>query len=98
MRRLIFAVIIVACGGGGGTNDAGTNDASSPDTGAAFGQNDAEFNVFFTDRQLSALQTAASMLGHLNEKKSLVYFASRSAKRASSASTSPVPLNPASAF
>lgn len=46
------------------------------DTGAAFGQNDAEFNIFFTDRQLAALQTAATMLGRLQEKKSLVYFAS----------------------
>ncbi|MBL8229514.1 MAG: VWA domain-containing protein [Bryobacterales bacterium] len=51
-------------------------DPSRPDTGAAFGQNDAEFNIFFTDRQLAALQTAANMLGRLNEKKSLVYFAS----------------------
>ena len=51
-------------------------DTSKADTGAAFGQNDAEFNIFFTDRQLSALQTAAQMLGRLNEKKSLVYFAS----------------------
>lgn len=54
--------------------DAG--DASRSDTGAAFGQNDAEFNIFFTDRQLAALQTAAVMLGRLNEKKSLIYFAS----------------------
>ncbi|MBI2686542.1 MAG: VWA domain-containing protein [Acidobacteria bacterium] len=46
------------------------------DTGAAFGQNDSEFNIFFTDRQLAALQTAAVMLGRLQEKKSLVYFAS----------------------
>ena len=51
-------------------------DDSSADTGAAFGQNDAEFNIFFTDRELSALQTAASMLGKLNEKKALIYFAS----------------------
>src|SRR5208282_6582410 len=52
------------------------DDASSADTGAAFGQDDTEFNVFNTDRQLSALQTAAKMLGQLNEKKSLIYFAS----------------------
>lgn len=49
---------------------------SDADTGAAFGQNDAEFNLFNTDRQLSALQTAANMLGRLGEKKSLLYFAS----------------------
>ena len=51
------------------------DDASSSDVGAAFGQDDAEFNVFNTDRQLSALQTAAQMLGRVNEKKSLIYFA-----------------------
>jgi VWFA-related protein len=50
------------------------DDPSSADTGAAFGQDDSEFNVFNTDRQLSALQTAAQMLSHLNEKKSLIYF------------------------
>ena len=32
--------------------------------------------MFTTDRQLSALQTAVKMLGQLNEKKALVYFAS----------------------
>ena len=53
-----------------------TDDASSADTGAAFGQDDSEFNIFNTDRQLSALETAAKMLGQLNEKKSLIYFAS----------------------
>jgi VWFA-related protein len=52
------------------------DDASASDTGAAFGQDDSEFNVFNTNRQLSALQTAAKMLGQLNEKKSLIYFAS----------------------
>jgi len=53
-----------------------TTDASASDTGAAFGQDDTEFNLFNTDRQLSALQTAAKMLGTLSEKKALVYFAS----------------------
>jgi VWFA-related protein len=46
------------------------------DKGAAFGQDDSEFNIFYTDRQLAALQTATQMLGTLNEKKSMVYFAS----------------------
>jgi VWFA-related protein len=50
-------------------------DASAPDTGAAFGQDDTEFTIFNTDRKLAALQTAAKMLGTLNEKKSLIYFA-----------------------
>jgi VWFA-related protein len=56
-------------------NAPGT-DAASSDSGSAFGQNDSEFNIFFTDRQLAALQTAATMLGRLNEKKALIYFAS----------------------
>ena len=44
--------------------------------GSEFGQNDAEFNVFSTDRQLAALQTAVTMLRPFPEQKSLVYFAS----------------------
>jgi VWFA-related protein len=56
--------------------DETTSDDSTPDTGAAFGQDDSEFNIFNTNRQLSALQTAAKMLGQVNEKKSLLYFAS----------------------
>ncbi len=56
---------------------AGLNgDESDADYGSAFGQDDSEFNIFTTDRQLSALQTAANMLGTLNEKKQLIYFAS----------------------
>src|SRR5271157_283394 len=51
-------------------------DDSSADTGTAFGEDDSEFNLFNTDRQLAALQTAAQMLGALNEKKVLIYFAS----------------------
>jgi len=46
------------------------------DTAAAFGQDDAEFQIFNTDRQLAALQTAVSMLRPLPEQKSLVYFSS----------------------
>jgi len=56
--------------------DETTSDDSTPDTGAAFGQDDSEFNIFNTNRQLSALQTAAKMLGQLSEKKSVLYFAS----------------------
>jgi VWFA-related protein len=48
----------------------------NPDPGTAFGQDDAEFNIFNTDRQLAALQTAMAMLRPLPEQKALVYFAS----------------------
>ena len=56
--------------------DASSNDDSTSDTGAAFTQDDSEFNIFNTDRQLAALETAVRMLASLNEKKALVYFAS----------------------
>jgi VWFA-related protein len=56
--------------------DETTSDDSAADTGAAFGQDDAEFNIFNTDRQLAALETAVKILGVLNEKKALIYFAS----------------------
>jgi VWFA-related protein len=56
--------------------DETNSDASAADTGTAFGQDDAEFNIFNTDRQIAALETAVKMLGKLNEKKALIYFAS----------------------
>jgi len=42
----------------------------------AFGQDDAEFRIFNTDRQLSALQTAVAMLRPGAEQKTLIYFSS----------------------
>jgi len=56
--------------------DETASDDSASDTGAAFQQDDTEFNIFNTDRQLSALESAVKMLASLNEKKALVYFAS----------------------
>ena len=72
-ERLLSIIETVAVGE---DESVTVTDDSSADTGAAFGQNDAEFNIFFTDRELSALQTAESMLGKLNEKKALIFFAS----------------------
>ncbi len=59
-----------------GDDKDGDGISDATDTGTAFGQDDAEFNILNTDRQLSALQTAATMLRSLPEQKSLVYFAS----------------------
>jgi VWFA-related protein len=69
----ILETMVVGEGQGFGES---TPSAGAADTGAAFGQDDSEFNTFNNDRQLSALQTAAEMLGRLGEKKSLIYFAS----------------------
>jgi VWFA-related protein len=74
-RDRLLSILQTMIVGEGQGFDESTNDASSSDTGAAFGQDDSEFNIFNTDRQLSALQTAAKMLGQLSEKKSLIYFA-----------------------
>ncbi|MCB1020135.1 MAG: VWA domain-containing protein [Bryobacterales bacterium] len=46
------------------------------DDGSAFQADETEFNVFNTDRKLSALEDAARMLASLPEKKALVYFSS----------------------
>ncbi|MGA9463428.1 MAG: VWA domain-containing protein [Terracidiphilus sp.] len=74
-NRLLSILQTLIVGEGQGNTDS-VDDASSADTGAAFGQDDSEFNIFNTDRQLAALQTAAQMLGQMSEKKVLVYFAS----------------------
>ncbi len=73
--KLLSILETMVVGEGQGSVDS-VSDASAADTGAAFGQDDSEFNIFNTDRQLAALQTAAQMLGKLNEKKQLLYFAS----------------------
>jgi VWFA-related protein len=74
-NRLLSILQTMIVGEGQGSVES-IDDASSADSGAAFGQDDSEFNIFNTDRQLAALQTAARMLGRMNEKKSLIYFAS----------------------
>jgi len=73
-NKLLSILETLIVGEGQGSAET-VDDASSADTGAAFGQDDSEFNIFNTDRQLAALETAARMLGQLNEKKSLLYFA-----------------------
>jgi VWFA-related protein len=57
--------------------EADTADENSgQDTGAAFIADETEFNIFNTDRKLSALESATKMLSSLPEKKALVYFSS----------------------
>ncbi len=55
--------------------DVGNDDAEQ-DTGAAFVADSTEFNIFNTDRKLSALESAVKKLSALPEKKALVYFSS----------------------
>ncbi len=72
--KLLTVIGTMIVGEGQGFDESDSTTAA--DTGAAFGQDDSEFNLLNTDRQLAALQTAVKMLGSLNEKKSLIYFAS----------------------
>ena len=59
-----------------GMANGSTGADSEADTGAAFAQDESEFNIFNTDRKLAALETAAKMLASLPEKKALIYMAS----------------------
>jgi VWFA-related protein len=74
-NRLLSILQTMVVGEGQGSLES-IDAASGADAGAAFGQDDSEFNIFNNDRQLSALQTAAKMLGQISEKKSLICFAS----------------------
>jgi len=65
---------------GEGSELAVSGETGDPDsgeeTGAAFIADETEFNLFNTDRKLSALESAVRMLAALPEKKALVYFSS----------------------
>jgi VWFA-related protein len=65
---------------GQGSELSGEADTATTDTGedtqSAFTADETEFNIFNTDMKLSALETAAKMLGSLPERKALVYFSS----------------------
>jgi len=50
--------------------------ADATDTSGEFTADDTEFNIFNTDRKLSALEQAARKLAAYPEKKALVYFSS----------------------
>ena len=56
-------------------NEESTGGSGFADLGP-FGQNDAEFTLFQTDRQLSALQTAVAMFVSYPQRTTLVYFGS----------------------
>jgi VWFA-related protein len=75
-RNRLLSILETMIVGEGQNSTETTDDAGSSDTGAAFGQDDSEFNIFNTDRQLSALETASHMLARVPGKKSLLYFAS----------------------
>ena len=62
-----------------GEDKDGDGVRDQTDQSTAFGQGDAEFNVFNTDRQLAALQTAVTMLRPFPEQKTLDLLRQRAA-------------------
>jgi VWFA-related protein len=69
LRELVGELVTAA-------EETGNGTATTWDPGGGFGQNDDAFNLFTTDRQLAALQTAVTGLGPLPEVKTLIYFGS----------------------
>jgi len=64
-------------GAGQGFEEGSTGTTEgTPDTGGSFTADDAEYNIFNTDRRLEALRSVAERLSHVQQKKSLIYFSS----------------------
>lgn len=76
-RDLLFATIRqLSLGEGADLAVEGTTGPDDDDDSGAFVADDTEFNIFNTDRKLSALEDAARKLAIFPEKKALVYFSS----------------------
>jgi VWFA-related protein len=73
--RLLSRLQKMATGEGAGLADVATSADSTDDSGT-FSADDTEFNVFNTDRKLTALEDATKKLAAFPEKKALIYFAS----------------------
>ena len=72
--REALAAALQLLASGGDANGDGVADTI--EAGSAFGENDAEFNLFSSDRQLAALQRIVDQLRGIAEQKTLVYFGS----------------------
>lgn len=73
LLRQALAKLIPGSGTGIGLQAAAAANATAA---TSFGEDDAEFSIFYANRQLAALQTAIDMLAPIPERKALVYFAS----------------------
>ncbi|HEU5336229.1 MAG TPA: VWA domain-containing protein [Terriglobales bacterium] len=76
-QSLLSAVDGFSSNSGQGYEEGSTGTTeSTPDTGAPFTPNDTEYNIFNTDRRLEALRALAESMGQVDQKKSIIYFAS----------------------
>ena len=59
-----------------GTTDPDTSGTSYEDTSDAFTADETQYNIFNTDRKLSAIESVGKMLGNIPGKKFLIHFSS----------------------
>jgi VWFA-related protein len=74
--RLLSRLQKMATGEGAGLADVAATSAEEGDDSGTFVADDTEFNVFNTDRKLTALEDATKKLAAFPEKKALIYFSS----------------------
>jgi len=77
-RALLKKQLQAFSSGSGQGFEEGTTGTTegTPDTGQPFTADDAEYNIFNTDRRLEALRSVAEKLAYVQQKKSLIYFSS----------------------
>src|SRR5580692_5599446 len=75
-ERLITTLKKLTVGQGSDFADLATTSADEGDDSGSFAADDTEFNIFNTDRKLSAIEDASKKLGAFPEKKALIYFSS----------------------
>ena len=75
-ERLITSLKKLVVGQGSDFADLASTSADEGDDSGGFTADDTEFNIFNTDRKLSALEDASKKLGAFPEKKALIYFSS----------------------
>src|SRR6266404_5979837 len=75
-ERLIATLRKFSLGEGADLADMAATEADEGDDSGSFVADETEFNIFNTDRKLSALEDAAKKLGMFPEKKALIYFSS----------------------
>ncbi|MEQ1949390.1 MAG: VWA domain-containing protein [Bryobacteraceae bacterium] len=74
-RETLIALIRgIATGEGSDLAALSSTGADADDDSGAFAADDTEFNIFNTDRKLTALEDAAHKLAVYPEKKALIYF------------------------
>lgn len=76
-QLLLRAVESFSSNSGQGYEEGSTGTTEgTAETGAPFTADDTEYNIFNTDRRLEALRALAESMAQVEQKKSIIYFAS----------------------